>query len=431
MKRILSLIFISFLKFYTVNAQTAPTALSVSNITENAATISWTASTATPSTATKIESFEQAFSTSFWSSNGYNWLTENSDIRDYNNVARTGSACWFIARNNANLTFNVPSTLRGLWIRPNSVSSYTIKAYDVNNTEIYSRTVTVSFSNSYSYLTLNWNNVKKISLSYVSSGSGPSGTIYIDDLNYTPSENVYPYYISTVNTAPASNETASGQAAGTSINLGSLQPLTTYYLWMRTYDGNSNGSWTASPVSFTTTNVLPVVLNDFTAKKEHNYAVLKWTTLSENNNRAFIISHATDGKDFKVLAEIQGKGSGSSVNTYQYEHLSPFAGTNYYKLVQVDFNGDSKELGIKVVDFKLNDNISLYPNPVVEKAIVSFNEGYQSIELINGGGKVLQRINIANTDTSKEISLANYPPAVYFIKLSGVNKTDVRKVIKH
>ena len=429
-KRLLSLIFIGLLKSYTANAQAEPTALSVSNTTDNGTTLSWQASTATPTTITKIESFEQPFGTSSWSSDGYNWLLQNSDTRGYGG-GKTGSSFWFIGRSNNSLTFSIPFTLKGLWVKPTSVSSYTLKAYDANDTEIYTRTVTVSFSTSFDYLTLNWNNVKKIGFSYVTSGSGPSGSLYVDDLNYTPSQNVYPYYLSTTNAAPASNETASGLFTGTAANIDGLQPLTTYYLWMRTYNGNTYGNWTASPVSFTTANVLPIILNDFTAKKDNNYAALKWTTLSENNNKAFIISHATDGKTFKVLAEVQGKGTTTSANTYHYQHLSPSAGTNYYKLEQVDFNGDKKELGIKIVDFKLGNGISLYPNPVVEKATIVFNPGYQAMEVINGDGKVLQKINITNTDTSKEISLANYPSAVYFIKLSGGNKTDVLKVIKN
>ncbi len=176
--------------------------------------------------------------------------------------------------------------------------------------------------------------------------------------------------------------------------------------------------------------VLPVVLSNYQAKLTANKVVLTWTTQSEQNNKAFIISHASDGQNFKVLSEVQDKGTSTATNNYQYQHSSPLAGINYYKLQQVDFNGDIKELGIRTVDFKLGNNISLYPNPVVEKATVVFETGYQFIEVINVNGNVLQRINVAKTDTSKEISLANYSPALYFIKLVGTNKTDIRKIIK-
>ncbi|RZL27840.1 MAG: T9SS type A sorting domain-containing protein, partial [Pedobacter sp.] len=103
---------------------------------------------------------------------------------------------------------------------------------------------------------------------------------------------------------------------------------------------------------------------------------------------------------------------------------------NYYKLQQVDFNGEVKELGIRIVDFKLGSSISVYPNPVVEKATITFTAGYQSIELLNINGRILQKINISKGETRKEISLANYSLAIYFIKLVGINKTDIRKLIK-
>ncbi|WP_199118555.1 T9SS type A sorting domain-containing protein [Pedobacter sp. ASV28] len=432
MKKCLLLpIFIVALNLYTASAQDAPTGLVVSNTTDNHTTVSWQASTATTTTGTKVESFDQPFGTSSWNSGGYDWNSANSDTRGYNGLVRTGSASWYIGRNDNSLTFNVPFTLKGLWIYPSNLTSYTIKAYSSNNIELYTKTTSVSFSFGFEYVTLNWSNVKKINISFVSSGSGPSGSIVVDDLNYTPSENVYPYYVSTVNAAPASNEAASGIFTGTAAGIGGLQPATTYYLWMRTYDGSSYGNWTDSPISFTTTNVLPIVLKDFTAKKKNNHVALKWTTLSEQNNKAFVLSHATDGKNFEVITELQGKGTTSSVSTYAFEHLSPLAGTNYYKLQQLDFNGDVKELGIKTIDFKLTNNISLYPNPVTEKAVITFDTGCQAIEIINVNGTVLQTLSVSKTDTNKEISLANYPSAIYFVKLVGINKMDILKVIKN
>lgn len=176
---------------------------------------------------------------------------------------------------------------------------------------------------------------------------------------------------------------------------------------------------------------LPVVLINYDAKLATNKVKLTWTTQSEQNNSAFILSYATDGKNFKVIAELQGKVTTTNINSYAYEHLSPLAGTNYYKLQQLDFNGDVKELGIKTIDFKLTNNISLYPNPVTEKAIITFDTGYQAIEIINVNGTVLQTLSVSKTDTSKEISLANYPSAIYFVKLVGINKMDILKVIKN
>ncbi len=72
MKRILPTLITAILFYCNANAQTAPTSITASNIDVNKATISWQASTAIPSTATKIESFEQPFFTQSWTSDGYN-----------------------------------------------------------------------------------------------------------------------------------------------------------------------------------------------------------------------------------------------------------------------------------------------------------------------------------------------------------------------
>jgi len=113
----------------TANAQNAPTNLSATNISDNAATVNWQASTSTPTTNTKIEGFEQVFGTTSWNSEGYNWVSTNTDIRNYNGTIHSGNGSLFIARTDNRLTFNIPLTLKGLWIYPQYLTSYTIKGY--------------------------------------------------------------------------------------------------------------------------------------------------------------------------------------------------------------------------------------------------------------------------------------------------------------
>ncbi|RYG15808.1 MAG: hypothetical protein EOO07_14585, partial [Chitinophagaceae bacterium] len=67
MKKLLFLlVFPSFL-FFRSAAQNAPALLTSDNITSNSVTIGWTASTATPSTVLRTESFEQPFGMQAWS----------------------------------------------------------------------------------------------------------------------------------------------------------------------------------------------------------------------------------------------------------------------------------------------------------------------------------------------------------------------------
>lgn len=71
--------------------------------------------------------------------------------------------------------------------------------------------------------------------------------------NPVPS-NGYQYYYSTVNTAPNSGTTPSGNTAVTNTTVTGLSANTTYYYWVRANCGTSQGNW-VSGGSFTTTSV--------------------------------------------------------------------------------------------------------------------------------------------------------------------------------
>ncbi|MCJ0742718.1 fibronectin type III domain-containing protein [Pedobacter montanisoli] len=322
MKHLFSLIFVVILLVCTANAQNAPTNLSATNISDKIATVNWQASITTPTTNIKIEGFEQAFGTTSWNSGGYNWVSTNTDIRTYSGTTHSGNGSLFIVRTDNRLIFNIPVTLKGLWVYPQYLTSYTIKGYSANNIELYSKTVNVSSSISYEYLTLNWSNIKAINISFPSINDH-NEVIIIDDLEYSPLENVYPYYLSTVNTAPANNETASGLATGTTLNLTGLQPSTTYYVWMRTYNGNGYGNWTTSPLTFTTSAVLPITLQSFSAERKGNELYVNWKTASENNNSHFLIQASVNGSTWTNLGKVNSKatnGNSSAALSYTFTH---------------------------------------------------------------------------------------------------------------
>ncbi|WAC41875.1 fibronectin type III domain-containing protein [Pedobacter sp. SL55] len=138
----------------------------------------------------------------------------------------------------------------------------------------------------------------------------------VDDLEFTPAANAYPYYLSTSNTAPSNNTAATSVATGTSINLSNLQPSTTYYLWMRTYNGDSYGNWTVSPLSFTTApQVLPIELKSLQAEVKGNNLLVNWQTSSESNNSHFFVQVPANGRTWTDLAKVASKAANGNAAT--------------------------------------------------------------------------------------------------------------------
>ncbi|WP_293298733.1 T9SS type A sorting domain-containing protein [Pedobacter sp. UBA4863] len=174
--------------------------------------------------------------------------------------------------------------------------------------------------------------------------------------------------------------------------------------------------------------VLPVTLVNFTAHADGNKTKLQWQTINEVNNKQFTVYRSGDEGKFVRLREVNG----SSGSSYGYVDYSPLTGNNYYKLAQIDNDGKTTDLGVRMVSFSLSAfSLQLYPNPTENELNVSFYAGsFYILEVVNLSGKVFQSNSISPSDHSKKISLINYPTGVYFIRLIGKENIENKKIIK-
>jgi len=115
-------------------------------------------------------------------------------------------------------------------------------------------------------------------------------------------------------------------------------------------------------ITFTGVN-LPVALGSFVLDNKKKSVLLNWFTKSELNNDYFVILRSDDGVSFEEIGEVNGIGNSSITVGYQFSDDRPLIGTSYYKLQQVDFDGEVSYSQILSTNFGLNDAFSLYPNP--------------------------------------------------------------------
>lgn len=184
-----------------------------------------------------------------------------------------------------------------------------------------------------------------------------------------------------------------------------------------------------------TQSVLPVSLNEFTAKLQTNGSVsLIWDTFSELNNDYFEISKSTNGQDFGVISIIKGKGTSAKRNTYSHLDKVPFNGDNYYKLVQVDLDGKRTEFGIRSVKIGLTGEakVIIYPNPSNNFINLSYKKGeFFKASLLDLSGKLIISESITQTSESLSFNLSDLPSSIYLIKLEGKEKVVSKQVVKN
>ncbi len=114
-------------------------------------------------------------------------------------------------------------------------------------------------------------------------------------------------------------------------------------------------------------NALPITLESFTGYVENDSHYLEWITSSEINNDYFELQRSVDGLTYEVLTTVEGAGTTSDKQFYDYVDRSPVFGKNYYRLVQVDIDGTRYDEGDIILLENANQlerlDYKMYPNP--------------------------------------------------------------------
>lgn len=121
---------------------------------------------------------------------------------------------------------------------------------------------------------------------------------------------------------------------------------------------------------------LEVDLVDFTAQLiERRRVLLNWITANEIENDYFEIERSTDGVNFVNIGRADGAGNSTINQYYQFIDEQPVPGINYYRLKDIDFNGNynySSTISVKL-DEPLTE-VTITPNPFDKELLLYFDE---------------------------------------------------------
>lgn len=127
------------------------------------------------------------------------------------------------------------------------------------------------------------------------------------------------------------------------------------------YQGGGNYGFNICAVA------LPIELSYFKAETYGRRVNLMWETVSESNNDYFEIFYSKDGIAFHSIAVIPGSGTTTEIQTYLFVHQMVEEGIHYYRLNQVDFDGEVSETSVISVDNRHSSTNSYFsdltPNP--------------------------------------------------------------------
>lgn len=86
--------------------------------------------------------------------------------------------------------------------------------------------------------------------------------------------------------------------------------------------------------------ILPVQIISLDASFDGEKVKVQWATTLELKNDRFEIYRSIDEVDFKYLGKVTGHGNSSALIEYTFVDDRPLTGKSYYKIKQVDFDGE-------------------------------------------------------------------------------------------
>lgn len=180
--------------------------------------------------------------------------------------------------------------------------------------------------------------------------------------------------------------------------------------------------------------ILPATLTEFTGRLNADQdALLRWTTASEFNNRQFDLETSRDGINFSLLATIGSQGNSAANQQYSYLHIKPSSGMNYYRLKQIDWNGDFEYS--KIISLNIANTISrsvVYPVPAKNTITISFGSllTKTELEIFSADMKNIHREIITVPSMTKTIDISRLSKGIYFIRYKKGDNTEVVRFVK-
>ncbi len=184
--------------------------------------------------------------------------------------------------------------------------------------------------------------------------------------------------------------------------------------------------------------LLPIELTALTATCDGRKALVEWTTASERNNDYFSLEHSDDAINFTEIARIAGAGNSIVPLNYSYTDYGVHGGDNYYRLVQVDYDGTRTASEIVVancIEASGEPEVLAYPNPFggdLTVELENFGDRPARIDVYDMLGRLVytEEVGAPQNNYQTVLHFGNLPDATYTVRVGTADFVINRKVVK-
>ncbi len=181
---------------------------------------------------------------------------------------------------------------------------------------------------------------------------------------------------------------------------------------------------------------LPVNWVSFTAVPDGANVNLNWTVGANEQAKVYQVQRSTDGATFTNIGDVSND---AAVKSYSYVDAGVGAGSYYYRVLEVDQDGES--IYSKVVTVNMNGggfSIKLLNNPTIssntepELRLTTNTSGNVLLEIWTLAGARAGSFHqaIGNGTTTMRIPMTGLAPGTYALKVTLNNTTQTLQVVK-
>lgn len=184
---------------------------------------------------------------------------------------------------------------------------------------------------------------------------------------------------------------------------------------------------------------LPVSLLHFSAQLIGDYVDITWATASEWNNAYFEVERAGANLKWHSIAKVPGAGNSNTPLNYFEKDRTPLPGISYYRLKQVDYDGNFNYSDVVSVSNQGNysnpSDILLFPNPSDKGSVfLEFSNPEEDesihISIFTASGSLVYQTDVKTQAAPILIKYGEaLKPGIYLFQILGKNYALTKKLI--
>ncbi|MEO5564470.1 MAG: GEVED domain-containing protein [Chitinophagaceae bacterium] len=182
---------------------------------------------------------------------------------------------------------------------------------------------------------------------------------------------------------------------------------------------------------------LSVQMMSFDTEVQENKSVkLSWQANEEINLPGYDVERSVNGSEWDRIAFVPSSQAGG-MHQYEIVDKNPYTGTSLYRVKMGEINGYARYSNIRAaVITKLPGTLTLYPNPVIDKAIITITGGTAGqntyIQILDAAGNPMSQQKITLTPGINTVEVPVKPSwqsGVYFVRVTTGDKVEFQKFV--